>query len=227
MKIHTLHEWQVTPHEARAIQDALRRRVITHGRVRRPRVVAGADLAYDTRMETLFAAVVVLRFPSLELIECHVRRDRVTFPYVPGLLSFREVPSLLPLFRSLRQEPDVILVDGHGVSHPRRMGLASHLGVLLDRPVIGCAKSRLTGHHDEPGLRRGAMTDLRDQEERVIGKVLRTRDRVKPVYVSVGHRLNLSEAVRLTLACGKGFRLPEPTRQADLLAERAKRDAGR
>jgi deoxyribonuclease V len=189
------------------------------------RFVAGADLAYDRQSDTLFAALVVLRFPDLERVETLIGRGRATFPYIPGLLSFRETPALLRLFARLKHEPDVIFIDGHGRSHPRAAGIACHIGVLLDRPVIGCAKSLLTGTYEEPARSRGSVSHLHDDKGRIIGAVVRTRDRVKPVFVSVGHRISLAEAIRLTLACGRGYRIPEPTRQADLLAERAKRNA--
>jgi deoxyribonuclease V len=187
--------------------------------------VAGADAAFDLQAGLVFAAVVILTFPSLEPVETVVHRERLSFPYIPGLLSFREAPALLQTFKKVRHSPDVILVDGHGVAHPRAAGIACHVGICLDKPTIGCAKSLLVGTHRMPGLSRGASTSLYDASGHVIGAVVRTRNRVKPVFVSVGHRIGLAQAVRLTLACGKGYRIPEPTRQADLLAERAKRES--
>ena len=227
MKIHRFHSWDVTPQEALRIQERLQAKVISRGRVARPALVAGADAAFDLQKERVFAAVVVLAFPSLETVETVVHHDRLSFPYIPGLLSFRETPALLRAFMKLRHDPDVIFVDGHGLSHPRAAGIACHIGVCLDKPVIGCAKSILVGEFREPGLSRGATSFLHDANGRVIGAVVRTRDRVRSIFVSVGHRMTLAQAIRLTLACGQGYRIPEPTRQADLLAERAKREASR
>lgn len=227
MKIYPFHSWDVTPTEAIQIQKQLRARVIPHGKLTSLRLVAGADVAFDTRSERSYAGLVVLAFPSLDIVETVVRQDRIAFPYIPGLLSFRETPALLRAFSALKHEPDVIFIDGHGLSHPRSAGIACHLGVLLDRPVIGCAKSRLTGTYDEPAPSRSSVSYLYDVHRRVIGAVVRTKDRVQPVFVSIGNRIDLEEAIRLTLACTKGYRIPEPTRQADLLVERAKRDAER
>jgi deoxyribonuclease V len=159
------------------------------------------------------AAVVVLAFPSLEPVEESVVEQPCRFPYVPGLLAFREGPSILAAFRRLRARPDLLIFDGQGIAHPRRFGIAAHIGVLLDLPAIGCAKSRLTGTHGEPGPARGAWAPLVERGE-TIGAVLRTREGVKPVYVSVGHRLGLETALGLVLRCGGGCRLPEPTRRA-------------
>jgi deoxyribonuclease V len=224
MKISLFHQWNVTPQEAVRIQEQLRGKILSSGRVHRPKLVAGADAAFDLESDRVFAAVVVLSFPDLEPVESVIRHDLLTFPYIPGLLSFREAPALLRAFARLRHDPDVIFIDGHGVSHPRAAGIACHIGVCLDKPTIGCAKSLLIGMHRAPRLSRGATTSLYDVTGRIIGSVVRTRDRVKPVFLSVGHKVSLAEAVRLTLACGKGYRIPEPTRQADLLAERAKRE---
>lgn len=225
MQVHQFHRWNVTPREAMQIQAEVRSRVIARGRMPHPRLVAGGDLAFEKESDILYAAVIVLSFPGLEPVEALVCRDRVRFPYIPGLLSFREAPALLRLFARLKHEPDVIFIDGHGRSHPRAAGIACHIGVLLDRPVIGCAKSLLTGTCEDPTRSRGSVTYLYDDKGRSIGAAVRTRDRVKPVFVSIGHRISLAEAIRLTLACGKGYRIPEPTRRADLLAEQAKRSA--
>lgn len=223
MKIHHFHSWDVTPQEAVLIQEQLRARIIAHGRLPAPTLVAGADAAFDTETGRVFAAVVVLTFPTLEPVEHVVHQERISFPYIPGLLSFREAPALLRAFEKIRHDPDVIFIDGHGLSHPREAGIACHIGVCLNRPTIGCAKSLLVGMYRAPSLSRGSGMPLYDANEQIIGAVVRTRDRVKPVFVSVGHRIDLAQAVRLTLVCGKRYRIPEPTRRADLLAERAKR----
>ncbi len=223
MKIHSFHSWDVPPEEAGRIQEQLRAKVVPHGRLPSPTLVAGADAAFDLQTRYVFAAVVVLTFPCLEPVETVVHQERISFPYIPGLLSFRETPALLHAFEKVQHNPDVVFIDGHGLSHPRAAGIACHVGVCLDKPTIGCAKSILVGTYRAPGLSRGSYTSLYDASNRVIGSVVRTRDRVKPVFVSVGHRIGLAQAAQLTLACGKGYRIPEPTRQADLLAERAKR----
>ncbi|HXF94132.1 MAG TPA: deoxyribonuclease V [Nitrospiraceae bacterium] len=223
MQVKLLHAWDITPREAVQLQLQLRGQVKTTGRVPTPASVAGADVAYDKQSDRLYVAVVVLSFPSLEPMETVILRDRVSFPYIPGLLSFREAPALLRAFERLVHEPDIIFIDGQGVAHPRGLGLACHIGLSLEKPVIGCAKSLLFGSYIEPKPARSSVSYLRDKAGRIIGAAVRTRDRVRPVFVSVGHNIGLGQAVRLTLACGKGYRVPEPTRQADLLAERAKR----
>ena len=163
------------------------------------------------------AAVVVLSYPTLETVECRIARTKVNFPYVPGLLSFRETPVLFPVLESLTLRPDVLLVDGQGIAHPRRFGIACHLGLLFDIPTIGCAKSRLTGKFEEPGRAKGARTELKDGEE-VIGAALRTRDGTKPIFVSIGHKVDLETALRMVLRCVGKYRIPEPTRRAHLAA---------
>jgi len=214
MRIHALHSWDVSPREAVAIQRSLRERVILEGRARPIRYVAGADISWDRERGLGFAGVLVFSFPELEEVERVSTVGPVRFPYVPGLLSFREGPLLLECFSRLKTEPDVVLFDGQGYAHPRRIGIASHMGLCLDKPTIGCAKSRLIGEHRMPGLKRGNRAALKDKGE-TIGAVLRTRDGVNPIYVSVGHRVGLDEAVRIVLRCSDGYRVPRPTRLAD------------
>ncbi len=209
-------------HEAVAIQEALRREVVRTGSLKGMRLIAGADVSYAKRAATMYAAVVVLDWPSLSVVEEVTAERRAAFPYIPGLLSFRELPAVIAAFRKLRSQLDVIICDGHGVAHPRGFGIASHLGVLLDVPTIGCAKKRLVGEHAEPGAQRGARAPLR-LAGRTIGTVLRTRSTVKPVFVSVGHRIGLSSAVRLVLETAVRYRLPEPTRLAHVLSNAARR----
>jgi deoxyribonuclease V len=204
------------------MQRLLRGRLRTHGAPRLVRHVAGADIAYDAASGTLFAAVLVFSFPALELRETRILRAPIRFPYVPGLLSFREAPALVAAFRRLRIRPELLLCDGQGIAHPRGIGLASHLGLLLRVASIGCAKSRLVGEHAPVGSRRGATTPL-VLEGRAVGAVVRTRRGVRPLYVSPGHRIGLREAVRYVLRCCRGLRLPEPVRQADLTVGAAKR----
>jgi deoxyribonuclease V len=216
--------WDVSVREAVAIQRRLRSRLITEddppGLRDRLRVVAGVDNAYVQRPDgtTLGVGVAVaLRFPELEPVEWSVTTRPVQFPYVPGLLAFREVPVMLAALDGLQQPPDLVLVDAHGYAHPRRFGAASHLGVLLDRPTIGCAKSRLVGRFAELGAEPGARTPLMDRGE-VVGEVIRQRAGGAPLFVSIGHRLSLASSVELVLACyraGSRNRMPEPTRLAD------------
>ena len=192
--------------------------------------MAGADVAFEGsgREARAIAAVVLFSYPQWEELECSVARRPLTFPYVPGLLSFREIPAILAALEGLKKSPDLIYCDGQGYAHPRRFGLASHLGVLLNVPTIGCAKSRLIGTHREPGARAGAWAPLMDGEER-IGAVLRTRAGSKPLYISCGHRVSLERAVELTLeACvpAGASRVPLPTRRADRAVAQAKRERG-
>lgn len=189
-----------------------------------PMLIAGADAAFDERSNSIFACVVLLAFPSLEILEQVVHRDTIRFPYVPGLLSFREAPPLLEAFAKLTRTPDVVVIDGHGLAHPRAFGVACHVGVLLDRPTIGCAKSVLTGTYAMPDSPRGSIAHLRNREHRIIGSAVRTREHVRPVFVSIGHKITLRRAIQLVLSCGTGVRIPEPTRIADRLAAEAKRN---
>ncbi len=215
MTIPDLTRWNVTPAEAREIQTSLRDRVVRRGTGMQVDLVAGVDVSFKEGRAV--AAVVVLEYASQEIVEVCVARQAVRFPYVPGLLSFREIPPALAAWRKLTCAPDLVLVDGHGIAHPRRFGLGAHLGVLLDLPTVGCAKKRFIGAHDEPGLEAGATAQLLDGCEK-IGVVVRTKHHVKPVFVSIGHKVDLRGAVRHVLRCTRGYRLPEPTRLAHLAA---------
>jgi len=212
----------VTPRIARAqaVQARLRRRVRTRGGPRRVSLVAGADLAYRDDGSRAWAAVVLWSPSDGAVVETVTVSGRPGFPYVPGYLSFREGPLLLRAFKRLRGKPDLVLFDGQGIAHPRGLGLASHLGVLLDLPSVGCAKSRLVGEHDEPGPRRGDWTPLVLGRRRV-GAVLRTRDGVKPLWISPGHRIGVRQAVTWALACCR-TRVPEPIRLAEQVVNRLK-----
>jgi deoxyribonuclease V len=214
MKTKLPTRWDVTPREAMRLQQTWRDRVETQDRFEPPKYVAGADVAFDPETNVAFAGVIVYRLPELEEVERRMARRKLRFPYVPGLLSFRESPVLLAAFARLRIEPDVILIDGHGLAHPRRFGIACHLGLLLDRPTIGCAKSILVGEAAEPGDKAGSTSPLVDKGEEV-GVVFRTRDQVRPIYVTIGHRVSLESAVRIVAQCVDGFRIPKPTREAD------------
>jgi len=217
VKARRLHGWNLTPKAAIALQAELRDRVVRAGQLAEVRHVAGVDVGFERNGAVTRAAVAVLAFPGLELVDKAVVRRPTRFPYVPGLLSFREAPAALAAFERLRVAPDLILYDGQGIAHPRRFGIASHLGVLLDTPSIGVAKTRLIGEHRAPPDRRGAWAPLVDAGD-TIGAVLRTRAGVKPLYVSIGHRISLAAAVRWTMACVTRYRLPETTRWAHRLA---------
>jgi deoxyribonuclease V len=211
------HPWDVTPAEARAIQEQLRDRVLRQDRLGDIRRVAGVDVGFEQGGRITRAAVAVLGFPDLEPLGEAIARLPTSFPYIPGLLSFREIPAVLAALQQLEQLPDLLLCDGQGLAHPRRFGIACHLGVLVDLPSIGVAKSRLLGEHEEPGPDKGSWEPLLDRGE-TIGAVVRTRSRVKPLYVSIGHRLSLDTAIRYLLACTPRYRLPETTRRAHRLA---------
>ncbi len=214
----TQESWPATVAEARAVQEKLRARVVTRDRIGRLRAVAGIDIGYEGDNSLARAAAVVLAFPSLEPLEEAIVRVPVKFPYVPGYLSFREIPAAQAVLAKLKHRPDLILCDGQGRAHPRRFGLACHLGVLLDIPTIGVAKSRLVGEpRGRLGRAKGAWVPLVDQDE-VIGAVLRTRHDVRPLYVSIGHRVSLETAIDCVLRCTPRYRLPETTRRAHRLA---------
>ena len=211
------HPWDVTPDEAIAIQQRLRREVVTEDTFGEIRLVAGTDVGFEDGGAITCAAVVVLNFPELTVHSSAISRRPTTFPYVPGLLSFREAPAVLEALEQLPTPPDLLLCDGMGYAHPRRFGIACHLGVLSGIPSIGVGKTLLTGRHDPVPDERGAWQPLRDRGE-VIGAVLRTRPGVRPVYVSVGHRISLASAIDYTMRCTTTYRLPETTRRAHNLA---------
>jgi deoxyribonuclease V len=211
------HPWNVTPQEAILIQQRLRAQVIREDRLPSISLVAGVDVGFQNGGQLARAAVALLRFPELDLVETAVAQQPVTFPYIPGLLSFREVPVILEALSCLHRTPDLLLCDGHGLAHPRRFGFASHLGLVCDLPSIGVAKSLLVGEHAPVSDAPGAWQPLLDRNE-TIGAAVRTRLGVKPIFVSIGHRLSLETAITYTLRCTLGYRLPEPTRQAHRLA---------
>lgn len=217
-----LHSWNLTPAQAVDLQKNLRGRVRLMPLSGAIRTIAGADISFNKDEETIYAGIVVLRLPSLETIEQVGVITRTNFPYVPGLLSFREMPAVLEAWEQLRGEPDAVMFDGQGIAHPRRIGIATHAGLWLDRPTLGCAKSVLVGKYDEPTAARGSRSLLTDRQQ-VIGVALRTKDRVSPIFVSPGHRMDLESAVGLTLQCHGGYRQPEPTRRAHLLVNALRR----
>jgi len=216
-----LHSWDVTYEEAVSIQNTLKKQLILHDGVKigQLHIIAGADISYGRNSDLFFAAVVVLSYPDMEPIEEAHAIEKISFPYIPGMLSFREGPVLLKAFENLQRTPDIVIFDGQGIAHPRGVGLAAHLGLFLDIPAIGCAKSRLCGEHREPGPLPGDHEDLLHQGQ-VIGSALRTKTRVRPVFVSPGHRISLERSREITLECCRGYRLPEPVRQAHLAVNR-------
>ena len=217
MKIHQRHSWTLTVEEATAIQNQLSGEIITSDQLSEVNYVAGVDVGFEENYAISRAAVAVLSFPELQLIEQAIARRPTTFPYIPGFLSFREVPVVLDALSQIKITPDLILCDGQGIAHPRRFGLACHLGLLITVPTIGVAKSRLIGQHEELPPEKGSWQPLRHRGE-VIGAVVRSRTGVKPLYVSPGHRISLPTAIDYVLRCTPKYRLPETTRWADKLA---------
>jgi deoxyribonuclease V len=226
MNVRRLHRWDVPPAEATRIQQVLRRRLNVKDYRGAIDTVAGLDVSYDKRSSTVYAAVIVIHLKDRQILETATAVSQATFPYIPGLLSFREAPAVLKAFKQLHHRPDCLLCDGQGIAHPRRFGLACHLGLLLDLPSIGCAKSLLVGKYREPAQHRGSSQILYDKGEQ-LGIILRTRDGVEPVYVSPGYRMSFDRARKVVLRASGGYRLPEPTRQAHLLVNALRRHANR
>lgn len=216
-----LHEWNLQADAAIALQNELASHIILQDQLpSEVRRVAGVDMAINEHNEMARAAVVLLSYPELEVQEQHVYEEPVRMPYIPGLLSFREIPCILGAFAQLKEQPDLVMVDGQGIAHPRRLGIAAHLGLWLDLPTIGCAKSILRGHYAEKALgeEAGAWVPLIYKGE-TIGAAVRTRTRVKPMIISAGYRISLQTSISYVLACSKGYKLPEPTRLADKLSK--------
>ena len=223
-----LHSWDLSYSQARECQRNLASRVRFTPLKKPPELICGIDCAFSKDGKKIFAAVVVLKPPDFAVIETASAVRKVTFPYIPGLLSFREAPVCIAAVEKLKSKPDVFIIDGQGIAHPRRLGIAAHLGLFFDKPTIGCAKSRLTGVYEEPGLEKGAYKLLKDKkgtpntQSETIGAVLRTRTNVKPVFVSVGNKCLLKDAIEITVACAVKYRLPEPTRLAHQLVSELK-----
>lgn len=225
MKLHYTHPWDVSPQQAKDIQLRLRGKVILTDQFRQPRYVAGVDVGFEDKNTVTRAAIAVLTFPQLELYEHAIARLPTCFPYIPGYLSFREIPAVLQALEQIRQLPDMLLCDGQGIAHPRRFGIACHLGVLTGIPAIGVAKSRLVGSHGRVPLEKGQSVQLFDKDE-LIGAVLRTRRNVKPLYISPGHKISLASALQIVMQCVTKYRLPETTRWAHRLASNIQPLAG-
>jgi deoxyribonuclease V len=221
MKVRNLHNWNVDYREAKRLQEELSGRLILHNDELPEdiRIIGGADISYSRGENLFFAAVILLDFATMDIIEVSSVVEKAGFPYMPGLLTFREGPALLKAFKKVERTPDVVIFDGQGIAHPRGIGLASHIGLFLDIPTIGCAKKRLVGSTADVDAERGNYAPL-IYEENVIGAVLRTKRNVKPVYISQGHKIDLTQAIRIALASARGYRLPEPTRKAHLMVNK-------
>jgi len=223
MKIKQLHSWRVDYKKAIQIQENLRELLTFEKYTGKIQTIAGADVSYDKHSDRFYAGVVVFKLNKhLEMIEEATVAGKARFPYIPGLLSFREAPILLRAFRKLKNNPDIVLFDGQGIAHPRHFGLASHMGLILDKPSIGCAKSRLVGEYGSVENTAGAYSKL-IYENKIVGVVLRTKKNTKPIFISPGHRTNLTFAIRIVLKTCCGYRIPEPTRQAHLLVNKLRR----
>lgn len=210
--------------EAFEIQRELRKRVINSPEFGKPQTVAGADLAVLKEERRLLCGIILFSYPDMIEIERVFSEVDDNFPYIPGLLAFREGPAIIRTFRKLRNKPDLLMIDGQGIAHPRGFGIACHVGVLLDTPALGVAKKRLYGTFEEPGKDKGSWTPLRSKAGECIGAVLRTRDGIKPVFVSVGHKIDIGSARDIALACARGYRIPEPTRLADKFVAELKKE---
>ena len=213
------HSWDMSPQDARRLQMNLAAHIIRENKLGTVKTVAGIDVGMKGDMA--YAAIVVLNFPKLDVAAQSAATKRITCPYIPGLLSFREGPVILDALDRLERKPDLLIFDGQGIAHPCRLGMASHIGLLADFPSIGCAKSRLCGQYQEPDVERGSHVPLMDHGE-TIGAIVRTRTNVKPVFVSIGHRVDLKTSIDYVLECCKGYRLPETTRKAHRLAKKCK-----
>ncbi len=217
VRINQLHSWQISNAQAQQIQRELASRISQENSAINPRYIGGFDISAPDSDGVARAVAVILSYPELEVIEVKTAQGRPSFPYIPGLLSFRETPLILAVCQELSTNPDLILIDGHGIAHPRRFGIASHVGLLLDTPTIGCAKSRLCGTHPPIATEAGARAELTHHGE-IIGMVLRTKVGISPVYVSIGHKIDLQTAVHWVMRCCRDQRLPEPTRLAHIAA---------
>lgn len=221
MNVTKLHSWDISPKEAVSIQRQLQKDITLSSLPKPPAIIAGADVSYDKGSSIFFSGLVLLTFPDLEIVEEVSCSASVSFPYIPGLLSFREGPVVLDAFKKLKAKPDLIIFDGQGIAHPRGLGIASHMGLILGIPSIGCAKTRLCGEFSDPGNKKGDWSPL-TLKGADVGGVVRTRDDVKPVFVSPGHLIDIKSSIDVILQCARKYRLPVPTRQAHLLVNRVR-----
>jgi deoxyribonuclease V len=221
VRIKKLHNWNLSYSRAIALQKSLSKKIKLIKLKNQPKTIAGIDCAFSRDKKRIIACAVLLKLPGFELAETASVVQKLTFPYIPGLLSFREAPACIAAVEKLKHEPDAFFIDGQGMAHPRRFGLACHLGLFFDKPTIGCAKSRLAGSFEEPAIEKGSFSPLKDGRE-IIGAVVRTRTNVKPVFVSVGNKCLLNDAIKITLDCITKYRIPEPTRIAHQLVSALK-----
>lgn len=224
MLIHQLHSWDVDIEQARSIQLELQKRIVLCPLKRSVKLIAGADVSYSLKERQFFAGVVILQYPDLTEVESSVARGNISFPYVPGFLTFREAPVLLKAFEKITAKPDVIMFDGQGIAHPRKLGIATHLGIILNIAAVGCAKSKLVGNYDfSLPENRGAVRYLSFNGEKV-GAVVRTKTSIKPLFISPGYKITIDESIELVLKTTSKYRLPEPTRQAHILVNRIRKN---
>jgi len=216
--IKPLHSWNVSVEEAIRIQETLKERIVLKNTFLKVNAIGGGDVAYSMDKKSLFGAIAVLSFPSMELIDTATTYGKVSFPYIPGLFGFREGPILIKAFQGLRVRPDLLILEGHGIAHPRRLGLASHVGLWLDLPTIGCGRTPLLKEFELPGPSKGSFKWVYLKGKRV-GAVVRTRQAVKPVFVSPGHRIDFNTSIQMILETCRGFRIPEPLRKAHHLSK--------
>lgn len=221
MQLQELHPWNVKPEEAVKYQKRLLQKISFSPTFNHIELIAGVDASYQNGY--IIGGIVILKYPELSVLDRKYIINKVNFPYISGLLTFREGPTLVNLFKKVEWNPDIIFFDGQGYAHPRRMGIATHLGLFLDRATIGCAKSRLIGNYTKPGNKKGCYSPLLHKEI-VIGAVLRTRDKVKPIFVSSGNHINLKKAIEITLSCTTKFRIPEPVREAHLFVNKMRKN---
>lgn len=219
MKIKKLHSWDVSVKEAIAIQIRLTKEIKYSKISDCVNRVGGCDASFSKDESKVYAATVILSYPDLKILEITTATRKANFPYVPGLLTFREGPAILACLKKISTKPKVLFFDGQGIAHPRLMGIATHVGILLDMPTIGCAKSKLFGTYKEPAAKRGSFSTIKGKRGEIIGAVLRTKDHVRPIFVSPGHKMNLDDAIKLTLAVTQKYRIPEPLRQAHQMAK--------
>lgn len=214
--------WDLTPSEAIRLQRELQEQINLSPLNKPIQRIAGADISYNKNDDTIYAGIIVLDYQTMQPVCRSTIIDKMKFPYIPGLLSFREIPALYAAWEALEEKPDLLAMDGHGINHPRRLGVATHFGLITDQPSMGIAKNHLAGKYEEPGPLKGDFSNVIDQGE-TIGYVLRSRDRVKPVWVSPGHKLSMEQSLEVALHCCRGLRIPEPTRQAHLMVNELRR----
>jgi deoxyribonuclease V len=221
VQVQILHRWDIQPEEAIRCQERLSQHILLSPIFKNIKLIAGVDASYKKQL--VIGGIALLKYPELTVLDCDYAVREVNFPYIPGLLTFREGPVLVELFQKIKWNPDIIFFDGQGIAHPKRMGIATHLGLLLNRATIGCAKSHLIGSYHSPDNQKGSYSLLL-QKGNIIGAVLRTKNGVKPIFVSPGNGINLEKAIEITLSCTTTYRIPEPIRQAHLLVQKIKKD---